>query len=139
MPPEAEREILESDFVLTVIPNPAVAGTVAGLVVGIADTAPEGMAQAIGGEIAVGADAWLQCWNGAGWVDTHHLLAGGGSVHLLPGVTVTTPPVALSPEDQPFPILVPEVPAGIYRIKDVLNVSGVSRPVYRLLEVEDAS
>jgi uncharacterized lipoprotein YbaY len=144
-PPEAEQTLPDSDFTLTVAPNPIPAGAEADLFIEVAEDAPEHLIDAPEGEVITGAGARLRCWDGSAWVDTHQLLKNGfgpdnqpAAIALGPDVTVTIPTVGLSLHDQPYTIVIPDIPPGVYRIEDSVIVGSSERPTYSLIELRGA-
>ena len=72
----------------------------------------------------VGASASWQCWNGSSWEITHQLIRGGSfggaeaeALAVIPGVTTTIPAIGLEVPSE-FPIAIPDVAPGTYRIED---------------------
>lgn len=113
--PPAEERARSSPAVLTVEPNPVAAGTQATLSIA-ADGLPAGS--------TIWASAAWQCWDGSGWIDTHQVARGFGArdpvtIEVQPGATTTIPPVGL-PIPNSYPILIPEVDPGVYRLEDRL-------------------
>lgn len=142
-PPQSEQTLPESDFDLTITPTPVTAGSEVDLVIELAKDAPENLTTAPEGEIITGAGAQFQCWDGSMWLDTHQLLKNGfgpdnqpAAIDLGPDVTVTIPSVGLVIEDQPYTIVIPDMPPGIYRIEDTVIVGSSGRSVYGLIEIE---
>lgn len=133
MPPESELTVPDSDFTLTVTPNPVSPGGQVELTIS--------SARAPSGDAITGAVAELQCWDGTSWVDTHWLFKdgfGSGPVAVEPDVTITFPAVGLL-IDEPHTIVMPDLTPGLYRVEDQVLVGSVNRPVYALVEVaEDA-
>lgn len=114
-PPQSELEA-SSSLTMTVEPNPVEAGAIATLSVST-DQPPY--------VYMVGAGATWQCWDGAAWVATHQILrdgygSSGGApvaIEVTPGATITIPAIGLNvPND--YPIRIPAVPPGTYRIID---------------------
>ncbi len=118
---------------LTLNPNPVSSGSKA-----VLSVSSEGLpADALNGIAAL----W-QCWNGSGWISTHALFRG-----VAPCQDPTRPPTCGEPSvralgdpyfaiglgvPNAFPILVPDVPAGVYRIQDTVllpNPLGASAEV----------
>lgn len=126
LPPPVEELAMESPVPMRLEPNPVPAGAEAVLTV----------------DGPVGVPARWQCWDGDKWVDTHYLMRGwsdGASgaldvVELGPDVTVTWPAVGLAPSE-PYPIRVPEVPAGFYRIEDEVIDRGSRLPAFTIVQV----
>lgn len=144
LPSESEQAVSDSDFVLTITPNPVAPGAEADLVIEFAEDAPEELINTPEGEIITGAGARLQCWDGSTWVDTHQLLKDGfgpdnapAAIGIGPDVTVTIPAVGLVIEDQPYTIVTPDLPSGIYRVEDTVIVGSSGRSVFSLIEVEN--
>jgi hypothetical protein len=71
----------------------------------------------------VGASLEWQCWDGTAWVPTHqlfrspHFQGGAGALEVEPGGTTAAPAVGV-PLPTSDTILIPDVPAGTYRIVD---------------------
>ena len=143
LPPESEQAFPDSDFVLTIAPNSVAPGMEADLVIEIAEDAPDDLRDAPEGEIVTGAGALLQCWDGSAWVETHQLLKDGfgpdnspAAIGIGPDVTVTIPAVGLLLEDQPYIIVTPDLPPGIYRVEDSVFVGSSGRSVFSLIEIQ---
>lgn len=144
LPPESEQALPDSDFVLMIAPKPVASGMEVDLVIKLAEDAPDDLRDAHEEEIITGAGALLQCWDGSAWVDTHRLLKDGFGPDTAPaaigigsGVTVTIPDVGLSIGDQPYTIVAPDLPSGIYRVEDTVIVGSSGRSVFSLLEIQD--
>jgi hypothetical protein len=115
-PPEVERT-RRSELEVAVEPNPVTAGSHVRLTIALLDTTSDATG---------GASAEWQCWNRSSWVGTHQLVRdwnSGGALTLkvAPGATTTVPAIGLSVPNT-YTILVPDVPAGIYRIADSVFV-----------------
>jgi hypothetical protein len=131
--PPPEELSKPSALALTLSPNPVESGSEATLSldrVGLGDSA------------ITGAGAAWECWDGDGWVDTHQVVKGfGGSgprtIEVEPGVTTTIPAVGL-PIPSRHSVLVPEVPAGMYRIADSAIDGGSVIKGFVIVEVLDA-
>lgn len=108
-----------SAVVISIRPNPVSAGSMAVLSVsseGLSEDALHGMAA-----------AW-QCWNGDEWISTHTLIRGVGPCPDPTGAPVCGEPGVQGPQvgvlaiglgaPSAYPILIPDVPPGIYRIFD---------------------
>lgn len=135
MPTASAQELPDSNFVLMISPTPATAETEIDLTIEAVDASDD--------DVATGAGALFQCWDGSNWIDIAQLLKDGfgpnnepAAINLAPGVTVTIPAVGLLITDQPFTVLVPDVPAGVYRIEDSAIVGSAQLPIYGLIEVE---
>ena len=117
-PPESESG-LRSPVQVVVEPNPVEGGSEATLSV-LAEGAPA--------DSGTGAGAEWQCWSGSAWVSTHQIVRGFDSVdpqaiEVEPGATTTIPAIEF-PLPNSFPILIPGVSAGTYRISDQIVVAG---------------
>ena len=118
-PPEEAARV--STLTMSVVPNPVIAGSQAILSVAPAGLSDDGM---------VGAGARWQCWSGTEWVDTYQIVRGFGGYRAVtlpvrPGVTTTIPAIGL-PIPNSYPIIIPDVEPGMYRILDMVepDVSG---------------
>lgn len=131
-PPLSELE-RPSPVALTVEPNPVSAGFEAILSVSAAG---------LPSDIVSGAGVAWQCWNGSDWVPTSHQVVRGWSgepltLFIEPGAITTVPAIGL-PIPNSYPILIPDEPPGVYRIKDVVGVVGGSDIVgFVFVEVVD--
>lgn len=131
-PPETELEAA-SDLNLAVEPNPIEAGSVAMLSI-----ERDGLAE----DSVTGAGAAWKCWDGSTWVDTHQIVKGfdgrsGETIELGPGMTTTIPAVGLSIPSS-YPIVIPDVPPGTYRIVDEVFEGGARITGFVLVEVLEA-
>jgi hypothetical protein len=114
--PPATEVARESSLIMSLEPNPVVAGSQATLSVAPGSFSGGGM---------VGAGAQWQCWNGTQWVDTYQIVRGFGSgsavtLKVQPGATTTVPAIGL-PIPNSYPIIIPDVKPGIYRIRDTVE------------------
>jgi len=128
-PPAAERT--QHAFVASVVePNPVASGAEATLSVS-AEGLPKDAANGVGA-------AW-QCWNGSEWITTHWIVRGSGGqpqtrqVEL--GVTMTIPAVALRLPNT-YPILIPNVSPGTYRIEEEIFWDGGLTAGYVIVDVQ---
>ena len=120
-PPQSELEAASS-LTMTVEPNPVEAGAIATLSVST-DEPPY--------VYMVGAGATWQCWDGTAWVATYQILRDGyGSgeadpvtLEVIPGATTTIPAIGLNVPNS-YPIRIPTVPPGTYRIIDQVEGRG---------------
>ena len=120
-PPQSELEAASS-LTMALDPNPVEADAVATLSVST-DEPPYVYTD--------GAGATWQCWDGTAWVATHQILrdgyGGGGdrpvTLELTPGATTTIPAIGLNVPNS-YPILIPMVPPGTYRIIDQVEGAG---------------
>jgi hypothetical protein len=125
------REVAsESALQLTVSPNPAGTGQVVELTVSGAGL-PE--------DSVVGVDAAWQCWAGSTWVTTHIVYRGfgdnaGQTIPVNSEFQIRIPSIGLA-LDQGYPIVVPRVEAGIYRIEDDVLGGGASIIGFTFVEV----
>ena len=128
-PPSTELS-KASGLALELAPNPVTAGSEATLSIerdGLDDSA------------ITGAGAAWQCWTGDEWVDTHQIVKGFSSsgpqtIEVETGVTTTIPAVGL-PIPSAYPVLVPDVPAGTYRIADEAIDGGATITGFVMVEV----
>jgi len=85
----------------------------------------------------VGVAAWWQCWNGSEWVDTYLVERGwhadkGTTIDLNSDVTMTIVDIGL-PIPSSYPIIIPNVEPGIYRLRDEAGVAARDdRPSYSI-------
>lgn len=118
-PPEDELTA-DPDVQLAVDPNPVPAGTLATLSIE-QGSLPSGS--------SAGAGAVWQCWDGSSWVDTHQIVKGfddgqdAQAIAVEPGATTTIPAIDL-PIPSSYPIVIPEVEPGTYRIADEVFTGG---------------
>lgn len=120
-PPESELAATSS-LTMTLDPNPVEAGAIATL--SVSTDAPPYVYMG-------GAGAEWQCWDGTTWVATHQILRdgyGGGetrpvTLEVTPGATSTVPAIGLNVPNS-YPILIPMVPPGTYRIIDQVDGAG---------------
>jgi hypothetical protein len=118
-PPEEVARV--STLMVSVVPNPVIAGSQAILSVAPAAFSGDGM---------VGAGAQWQCWNGTDWVDTYQIVRGFGgygavTLQVQPGATTTVPAIGL-PIPNSYPIIIPDVEPGMYGILDTVEPAKVS-------------
>lgn len=86
-----------------------------------------------------GVDAGWQCWDGTQWMTTHIVYRGFGS---NPGQTIPVnqefqirvPSIGLD-LDQGYPIVIPPVDPGLYRIEDEIIVDDGTVPGFAIVEV----
>jgi len=116
--PPASELAQVSPTVLTVEPNPVAAGSEAMLSIA-ADGLPD--------DALAGAAALWQCWNGSEWIDTHQIGRGWDGApwtqELTTDETFAVPAIGLQIPNS-YPILIPEVKPGLYRIEDVAGSPG---------------
>ena len=128
-PPDSELEV-DSPLDLTVEPNPVAAGGSATLSIGRGEL-PENS--------NIGAGAAWQCWKGTAWVDTHQIVRAfapgyGEAIAVVPGVDTTIPAVGLEVPSS-YPIKIPEVASGTYRIVDDASGPGGTVTGFVIVEV----
>jgi hypothetical protein len=128
-PPAAERQAM-SALAMTLDPNPVHAGTTAILEVDDAGL-PDGAMVGLG-------LAW-QCWTGAEWMDTHQMVRGidpftAQAIPVEPGATTTIAGLGV-PVPVAAPVLIPQVPPGIYRIQEVAELPGRAITGHLIVEV----
>jgi len=102
-----------SDLEMTVEPKVASAREVVRLAVARGDL-PE--------DASVGVDAMWQCWDGSDWVTTHVVYRGfgddaGQTIPVNDSFQIHVPSIGLA-FDEGYPIVIPPVDAGVYRIED---------------------
>lgn len=119
-PPAAEVEIV-SDLDMTLQPNPAGPRVEAALAVSSAGLPDDS---------SVGIDAGWQCWDGSAWVTTHVMYRGfgdhaGQTIPVNSDFQIRVPSIGLA-LDQPYPVVIPDVAPGVYRIADEVLVDGAA-------------
>lgn len=131
-PPNGELLTDDSAFEVTVEPNPVVVGAEATLSVSPSEQTPRDL---IGG---LGVD-W-ECWNGSEWVQTHTLVRGANGpaavVDLNTDSTIAIPDLGLRVPNS-YPIVIPDVPPGIYRLTDRLIGNESDLVGYEIVEVTE--
>lgn len=128
--PPAEELEKPSTIAMSVEPNPAPPRETVSLTVS---------SQGLPDDALGGVDARWQCWNGSQWVTTHAVYRGFGN---NPGQTlplnsefqIRVPSIGLD-LDQGFPIVIPQVEPGSYRIEDEVIVDDESLTGYVIVEV----
>lgn len=128
-PPPDQRE-LESRIEMSVEPNPAAARETVLLTVSSRGL-PE---DALGG-----VDARWQCWEGSRWATTHAVYRGfgdnpGQTIPLNSEFQIRVPSIGLD-LDSGFPIVIPQVEPGTYRIEDEVIVDEESMTGHVIVEV----
>ncbi|HET8738241.1 MAG TPA: hypothetical protein VFO17_00750 [Acidimicrobiia bacterium] len=121
-PPAAETETI-SDLGLVVDPDPVHPREEATLLV-----PPDGLPA----DALSGVDAAWQCWDGSTWVTTHIVYRGveglaGQTIPVNSEFQIRVPSIGL-PLGVAYPIVIPDVDPGIYRIGDdvILDAGPVS-------------
>lgn len=119
-----------SDLMMTVEP-----GTVAPLEVAHLAVAGAGLPA----EASIGVDAMWQCWDGEAWVTTHVVYRGvgedaGQTIPVNDSFQIHVPSIGLA-LDVGYPIVIPTVEAGTYRIVDRLILGEEDVEGFVLVEV----
>lgn len=131
-PPEDELLNDDSGFEVTVEPNPVVAGTEATLSVLPSEETPRDLIGGLGAE-------W-ECWNGSEWVQTHILVRGANGpaavVDLTTDSTIAIPDLGLQVPNS-YPIVIPDVAPGTYRLTDRLIGNESDLVGYEIVEVTE--
>lgn len=127
---EPTEESQASDLELAVDPNPVASGAVAQLVLTRGDLPDDAV---------IGVDAWWQCWDGEEWVTTHVVYRGfgdsaGQSIPVNDDFQIQVPDIGLT-LDAGYPIAIPQVEPGIYRIEDAVLLDDGSVEGFVLVEV----
>lgn len=128
--PPVEEIDRPSDLEIAVDPNPAAPRQQVELAV-ISTGLPD--------DALAGIDAAWQCWDGTRWVTTHIVYRGfgdnaGQTIPVNTNFQIRVPSIGLE-LDQGYPIVVPLVPAGVYRIEDEIIVDDGSVPGHVIVEV----
>lgn len=129
-PPESELTA-QSDLEMTVDPDPAAVGDVVALTISEAGLPQDALS---------GVDAGWQCWDGSEWVTTHVVYRGfgeqaGQTIPVNSEFQIRVPSIGLE-VGEGYPIVIPEVEAGTYRIQDEVLVEDGSVTGFVLVEVE---
>jgi hypothetical protein len=120
MRPPEDEVTADIEIQLAVDPNPVIAGGAATLSIEQGDLLPGS---------SVGAGAVWQCWDGSNWIDTFQIVKAfddgqdAQAIAVQPGATTTIPAVDL-PIPSSYPILIPEVEPGTYRIAEEIITGG---------------
>jgi hypothetical protein len=121
-----------SDLAMSVDPNPASPREVVDLDVSRGD---------LGEDALVGVDAMWQCWDGSAWVTTHVVYRGigddaGQTIPVNDSFQIHVPSIGLA-LDEGYPIVIPQVEAGLYRIEDKIVLDDDEIGGFVLVEVVD--
>ena len=86
-----------------------------------------------------GVDARWQCWDGSDWAVTHAVYRGfgdnpGQTIPLNEEFQIRVPSIGLD-LDQAYPIVIPQVEPGVYRIQDEVIVGEQTFPGFVIVEV----
>jgi hypothetical protein len=127
--PPDELEV-ESEVGIIVSPNPAKARETASLTVSPGDLPSDSV---------VGVDAEWQCWDGSTWATTHIVYRGfgdnaGQTIPVNSNFQIQVPSIGLA-LDQDYPIVIPQVTPGTYRIRDEVLASGERVSGFAFVEV----
>ena len=128
-PPADELED-PSAIAMSVQPNPAAPRETVSLTVS---------SQGLPDDSLGGVDARWQCWDSSQWVTTHAVYRGfgdnsGQTIPLNSEFQIRVPSIGLD-LDQAFPIVIPQVEPGTYRIEDEVIVDDESFTGHVIVEV----
>jgi len=128
-PPREEVE-RESPLDVTVTPNPATPLEVVELAILWSDPSDEAV---------IGVDAEWQCWDGSRWVTTHIVYRGfgdnaGQTIPLNAEFQIRVPSIGLA-LDEGYPMVIPQVAPGTYRIEDTALADGETIGGFGVVEV----
>ncbi|MFP3880947.1 MAG: hypothetical protein ACLFRT_02705 [Actinomycetota bacterium] len=128
-PPADELEN-PSAIEISVEPNPAPSRETISLTV-----SSEGLPD----DALAGVDARWQCWDGSQWVTTHAVYRGfgdnpGQTIPINSAFQIRVPSIGLE-LDRGFPIVIPQVEQGTYRIEDEVIVDDESLTGHVIVEV----
>lgn len=92
-------------------------------------------------DAVAGIDARWQCWDGSEWMTTHLVYRGfgdnpGQTIALNTDFQISVPSIGLA-LDQGFPIVIPQVEPGTYRIVDEIIVDEEPVPGFVIVKVVD--
>lgn len=126
------REELEKESTLDVMisPNPASPREIVELMVLKADLSDDAV---------VGVDAEWQCWDGSRWVTTHVVYRGfgenaGQTIPVNAEFRIRVPSIGLA-LDEGYPIVIPRVAPGTYRVEDAALADGETIDGFAVVEV----
>jgi hypothetical protein len=128
--PPAEQVGAASDLDLEVDPDPVLPRQEATLLVGSDSLPPDALS---------GVDAVWQCWDGSTWVTTHVVYRGveglaGQTIPVNSEFQIRVPSIGL-PVGVGYPIVIPEVDPGTYRIGDEVILDEGSLSGFVIVEV----
>lgn len=128
-PPSDELED-PSTIEMTVQPNPAAPRETVSLTVS---------SQGLPDDALGGVDARWQCWDGSQWVTTHAVYRGfgdnpGQTIPLNSEFQIRVPSIGLD-LDQGFPVVIPQVEPGMYRIEDEVIIDDEPLTGHAIVEV----
>ena len=130
VPPDTEVTAA-SELVLEVDPNPTAAGEVVALTISGSGLPEDALS---------GVDAGWQCWDGSQWVTTHVVYRGfgdqaGQTIPVNSEFQIRVPSIGLE-VGEGYPIVIPEVETGTYRIEDEVLLDDVSVSGFVIVNVE---
>lgn len=128
-PPAAELEV-KSELGMSVHPNPAEPRQTVSITVS-SEGLPDGA--------LIGVDARWQCWDGGEWATTHAMYRGigdraGQTIQLNAEFQIRVPSIGLE-LDEGFPIVIPQVRPGVYRVQDEVFVDDEPTSGFTFVEV----
>lgn len=128
--PPADELTVESELDIAVSPNPAAARDVVELAVSQGGSSED---------LVVGVDAQWQCWDGSTWATTHIVYRGfgdhaGQTLPVNSEFQIQVPSIGLA-LDEGYPIVIPQVEPGTYRIEDEALAENRSIRGFVLVEV----
>jgi hypothetical protein len=129
-PPESEVTA-PSELEMAVDPNPAEVGAGVTLTISTAGLPEDSLS---------GVDAGWQCWDGSEWVTTHVVYRGfgdraGQTIPVNSEFQIRVPSIGLE-LGAGYPIVIPEVNPGTYRIEDEVLVGDEQVSGFVIVEVE---
>ncbi|HJS72377.1 MAG TPA: hypothetical protein VJ858_06575 [Acidimicrobiia bacterium] len=129
-PPDSEMTAT-SALRMEVDPNPTVVGEVVALTI-----AESGLTE----DALSGVDAGWQCWDGSEWVTTHVVYRGfgnhaGQTIPVNSEFQIRVPSIGLE-VGEGYPIVIPEVEPGTYRIEDEVHMGDESVSGFVIVGVE---
>ena len=128
--PSADELADESDLEISASPNPAAARDVVELTVSLGG---------LPNNTVVGVDAEWQCWDGSKWLTTHIVYRGfgddpGQTIPVNSAFQIQVPSIGLT-LDYGYPIVIPQVIPGTYRIRDEVLAEGSEIAGFTVVEV----
>ena len=128
--PPPEEIARESELDIRVSPNPAAPRAVVELVASRGD---------LPNDTVVGVDAEWQCWDGSRWMTTHIVYRGfgdnaGQTIPVNAEFQIRVPSIGLA-LDERYPIVIPQVAPGTYRVEDAALADGDAIGGFAVVEV----
>jgi hypothetical protein len=128
--PRSDEFELESEVGISVNPNPAAARDVVELTVSRGDLPRDAV---------IGVEAEWQCWDGSTWVTTHIVYRGfgdnaGQTIPVNSEFQIMVPSIGLA-LDESYPIVIPQVTPGTYRIRDEVFAGSSNITGFTFVEV----